>query len=154
MKKRTLSQPLVITWVIWAVLLGGGAGAWAQGNPNLTKMMIKSYDLLEAGKLDEAQKIYEQVLQDDPGNPLALNNLAAIMVKKGKPTKALAYLNQALLKAKGYKVKVNRVCEVDGVCLAFRPLQEVYGNRELEPLIRLNIQMIKGKPPIFPPSSK
>jgi Tfp pilus assembly protein PilF len=95
--------------------------------------------------VDQAQKIYEQVLQEDPGNPLALNNLGAVMVKKGKYKEALSYLNQALPKAKGYKVMVNRVCEVDGVCLAFRPLQEVYGNQELEPLVRLNIQMVQGK---------
>ncbi|OGP70686.1 MAG: hypothetical protein A2Z73_00775 [Deltaproteobacteria bacterium RBG_13_60_28] len=136
---------------IWAVLLLGNSWAGPQGSPNHTKMMIKSYDLLEAGKPDEAQKIYEQVLKEDPGNPLALNNLAAIMVKKGKPAEALTYLNQALLKAKGYKVMVNRVCEVNGVCLAFRPLQEVYGNQELEPLIRLNIRMIQGKLPAPPP---
>ena len=108
-------------------------------------MMVQSYDLLEAGKVDEAQKIYEQVLKEDPGNPLALNNLGAIMVKKGKDAEALSFLQQALPKAKGYKVKVNRVCALNGVCLAFRPLQEVYGNQDLEPLIKLNIQMVKGK---------
>jgi tetratricopeptide (TPR) repeat protein len=147
MQKRTLSKALIITAVIGAVLLCGDAGAWAQSHPRHTKMMIKSYDLLEAGKFDAAQKIYEQVLQEDPGNPLALNNLAAIMVKKGKKAEALAYLKQALPKAKGYKVMVNRVCQVNGVCLAFRPLQEVYGNQELEPLIRLNLRMLQGKPP-------
>jgi Tfp pilus assembly protein PilF len=128
-----------------AALLLEGSGAWAQAGKNLNKMMIQSYDLLEAGKVDEAQKIYEQVLKEDPGNPLALNNLGAVMVKKGKYKEALAYLQQALPKAQGYKVMVNRVCEVEGVCLAFRPLQEVYGNQELEPLIRLNIRMIQGK---------
>jgi tetratricopeptide (TPR) repeat protein len=150
MERRTGSIALIMATAIWAVLLLGNSWAGPQGSPHLTKMMVKSYDLLEAGKLDEAQKIYEQVLQEDPGHPLALNNLAAIMVKKGKPAEALTYLNQALLQAKGYKVMVNRVCEVNGVCLAFRPLQEVYGNQELEPLIRLNIQMLKGKPAASP----
>jgi len=131
--------------VIWAALLVGSAGAQTQSGGQLTKMMVQSYDLLEAGQVDEAQKIYEQVLKQDPGNPLALNNLAAIMVKKGKDTEALSYLQQALPKAKGYKVKVNRVCALNGVCLAFRPLQEVYGDQELEPLIRLNMQMVKAK---------
>jgi len=137
--------PLIIAAALVAVLLLGSAGVYAQTDKKLTSMMIQSYDLLEAGKVDQAQKIYEQVLQEDPGNPLALNNLGAVMVKKGKYKEALSYLNQALPKAKGYKVMVNRVCEVDGVCLAFRPLQEVYGNQELEPLVRLNIQMVQGK---------
>jgi Tfp pilus assembly protein PilF len=108
-------------------------------------MMVRSYDLLESGKIEEAQKLYEQVLKEDPGNPLALNNLGAIMVTKGKNAEALSYLRQALPKAKGYRVKVNRVCVVNGICLAFRPLQEVYGDQELAPLIRLNMQMVKGK---------
>jgi tetratricopeptide (TPR) repeat protein len=128
-----------------ASLLLASTSAWAQTGKNHTQMMIQSYDLLEAGKVDEARKIYLQVLKEDPGNPLALNNLGAVMVKQGKYQEALTYLEQALPKAKGYKVKVNRVCEVDGVCLAFRPLQQVYGNQELAPLVKLNIQMIQGK---------
>jgi Tfp pilus assembly protein PilF len=107
--------------------------------------MIQSYDLLEAGKTDEAQKLYEEALKEDPGNPLALNNLGAIMVKKGKYKEGLAYLQQALPKAKGFKVKINRVCEIDGVCLAFRPLQAEYGDLDLEPLVRLNIQLVRQK---------
>lgn len=145
MREAIFKAALVTAAVIWAALLPGGVGVRAQDRGDLTKMMIRSYDLLEAGKVDEAQKIYEQVLKGDPGNPLALNNLGAIMVKKGKYQEALAYLQQALPKTKGYKIMVNRVCEVDGVCLAFRPLQEVYGNQELEPLVKLNIQMIRGK---------
>lgn len=151
MRIRKSKKALIMAAAACAALLLGGAGAWAQAGKNLTKMMIQSYDLLEAGKVDEAQKIYEQVLKEDPGNPLALNNLGAVKVKQGKYQEALAYLQQALLKAKGYKVMVNRVCEVNGICLAFRPLQEVYGNQELEPLIRLNIQMLKGK--LAPPGA-
>jgi len=143
MRKPKLA--LIIAAAMGAVLMLGSSGVYAQADKNPNKMMIRSYDLLEAGKVDEAQKIYEQVLKDDPGNPLALNNLGAVMAKKGKYQEALAYLQQALPQAKGYKVMVNRVCEVNGVCLAFRPLQEVYGNQDLEPLVRLNIQMIQGK---------
>lgn len=134
-----------------AVLLPGLAVAQAQtkakpqANKNLTKLMIQSYDLLEAGKLDAAEKIYQQVLQKDPGNPLALNNLGAIMVKKGKYRAALVYLQQARVRAKDYKVKVNRLCSIAGICLAFRPLEEVYGNQDLEPLITLNLRMLKAK---------
>jgi hypothetical protein len=31
------------------------------------------------------------------------------------------------------------------VCLAFRPAAAVYGDQELDPLIRLNIELIKAK---------
>ena len=101
------------------------AQAQAQANKDFNKMMIQSYDLLEAGKLEEAQKIYQEILKKDPGNPLALNNMGAIMVKKGKYRAALVYLRQAKLRAQGYQVQVNRVCSMDNICLAFRPLQEV-----------------------------
>ena len=145
MRKLFCNTAALAAMVVWAALLLGSAGAQTQGSGHLTTMMVRSYDLLEAGKVDEAQKIYEQVLKQDPGNPLALNNLGAIMVKKGQDAEALSFLQQALPKAKGYKVKVNRVCALNGVCLAFRPLQEVYGNQDLEPLIKLNIQMVKAK---------
>ena len=117
----------------------------AQTDAGLTKMLVESYDLLEAGNLAQAQKIYEQILQQDPGNPLALNNLGAIKVKDHKFPEAISYLEQALPRARGYKFKVNRVCSVDGICLAFRPLLEVYGDTELEPLIKFNIDMVKAR---------
>lgn len=139
---RTMAVAAAVIGV--ALLLGNSPGL-AQDNLKLTRMMIQSYDLLEAGKVEEAQKIYEQVLKEDPANPLAWNNLGAVMVTKGKNAEALSYLQKALDNAKGYRVKVNRVCAVNGICLAFRPLQEVYGDQELAPLIGLNIQMVQGK---------
>jgi tetratricopeptide (TPR) repeat protein len=117
----------------------------ARADAGITKMLVESYDLLEAGKLAQAQKIYEQILKQDPGNPLALNNLGAIKVKENRFPEALTYLEQALPRARGYKIKVNRVCSVDGICLAFRPLEAVYGNQDLEPLVRLNISLVKAR---------
>lgn len=108
-------------------------------------MLVDSYDFLEAGQLDEAKAIFRDILQRDPGNPLALNNLGAVMVKERKYQEALHYLEQALPRARGYKVRVNRVCALDGLCLAFRPLQEVYGDQDLEPLVKLNIDMVKAR---------
>jgi Flp pilus assembly protein TadD len=164
MRKRKLNKVLIIATALGAVLALGSAGAQAQtkadtkaktqaqAKKDLNLMMIQSYDLLEAGKLDEAQKIYHKVLKADPGNPLALNNLGAIMVKKGKYRAALVYLRQAKLRAKEYQVQVNRVCSMDGICLAFRPLQAVYGNQSLEPLVTLNLQMLQAK--MFPAPAK
>jgi predicted Zn-dependent protease len=108
------------------------------------KMLIDSYDLMEKGKFDKAEKLLEKVLQKDPGNPLALNNMAAIMVKKKAFDKADTLLNQALPKAQGYMVQVNRVCSVGNICLAFKPVTAGTGNQELAPLIKMNIEMVKG----------
>jgi len=117
----------------------------AQTDAGLTKMLVESYDLLEAGKLAEAQKIYEQILKQDPGNPLALNNLGAMKVKENKFPEALALLSQALPRAQGYKLQVNRVCDMRGLCLAFRPLEAVYGDQDLAPLVQLNLSLVKAK---------
>jgi tetratricopeptide (TPR) repeat protein len=119
--------------------------AWTQDDATLSKKMVESYDLLEAGKLAQAQALYQEILQQDPGNPLAMNNLGAIEVKKRNYQEALKYLKQALPRAQGYKIRVNQVCAMDGICLAFRPLQEVYGDTELLPLIRFNIDMVKAR---------
>ncbi len=140
MKSRYKGVLLAVVWMLAAAAPGG-----AMTPGELTNLFIESYDLLEAGKLDKAQEIYHKILSEDPGNPLALNNLAAIKVKQKKYGEALKLLDQALPRAQGYKVKVNKVCDVEGVCLAFRPLALEYGNQDLEPLIRLNIQMVKAK---------
>ena len=135
------SWQLVVLVAALALALAGPV--WADAG--LTKMLVESYDLLEAGKLAEAQKIYEQILKQDPGNPLALNNLGAIKVKENKLSEALSCLSQALDRAQGYKLQVNRVCDMQGLCLAFRPQEAVYGDQELAPLIQLNLSLVKGK---------
>lgn len=106
-------------------------------------MLMKSFEMMEKGKFDGAQKLLDKVLAKDPGNPLALNNLAAVMVKMKKFDKADTYLNQALPRAKGYMVQINRVCQVGGICVAFKPATGGTGNQELEPLIKMNIDMVK-----------
>jgi hypothetical protein len=40
-------------------------------------------------------------------------------------------------------VQVNRVCQVRGICLAFKPVTAGTGNQELAPLVMLNIDMVK-----------
>ena len=136
-------QSWQIVVVVAALALALAGPVWADAG--LTKMLVESYDLLEAGKLAEAQKIYEQILKQDPGNPLALNNLGAIKVKENKFPEALAYLSQALDRARGYKLQVNRVCDMQGLCLAFRPLEAVYGNQDLAPLVQFNLNLVRAK---------
>ena len=115
------------------------------GNQDLRRSLVQSYDLLEAGKLAEAKQIYEEILEKYPNNPLALNNLGAIYVREKDYQRALNCLERALPRAQDYKMLVNRVCDVDGVCLAFRPTAVEYGNHELEPLIAANIDMVKDR---------
>ena len=141
MKRK--SWQIVVMAAALGLALAGLVGA--QSDAGLTKMLVESYDLLEAGKLAEAQKIFEQVLKQDPGNPLALNNLGAIKVKENQLREALAYLSQALPRAQTYKLKVNRVCDMQGLCLAFRPLEAVYGDQDLGPLVQLNLSLVTAK---------
>ena len=115
------------------------------GNQDLRRSLVQSYDLLEAGKLAEAKQIYEEILEKHPNNPLALNNLGAIYVREQDYQRALNCLERALPRAQDYKMLVNRVCDVDGVCLAFRPTAVEYGNHDLEPLIAANIEMVKDR---------
>ena len=115
---RAISVGLAL--ILGLTLAAAGQVHARAADPFLDKL-IQSYDLLEAGKLDEARKIYDELLKTRPGDPLVLNNLAALLVKQGKLAEAREHLEKALPKAKGYKVRVNRVCDVDGICLAFRP---------------------------------
>lgn len=125
-----------------ALVLCTAGLAFAQVD-DVNKMLMSSFEMLEKGKYKDAQKVLEKVLQKDPGNPLGLNNLAAVMVAQKKFDKADTYLNQALPRAKGYMVQVNRVCQVGGICLAFKPVTAGTGNQELAPLVMLNIDMVK-----------
>jgi tetratricopeptide (TPR) repeat protein len=129
--------------ILAALSLIGPALSWAQDRGEVAGMLDAGFSLLEQGKIDHAQKVYEEILQKDPGNPLALNNLAAIMVKQGKYDQALGYLKQALGRASGYKVTLNRVCDVDGVCAAYRLSQDKFGSEDLEGVIKANILMVE-----------
>jgi tetratricopeptide (TPR) repeat protein len=138
---------MVIACLAIGVALLWGSSSLAQHNdqPDLMEMLVKSYDLLEADKLPEAKRAYEDLLAKFPGNPLALNNLAALSVREKDYPKALNYLEQALARAKGYKVSVDRQCDADKVCLAFRPGAPEYATQDLEPLIAANLDMVKAK---------
>ncbi len=138
--KRTSVKILCL---VLALVLCGAVMAFAQKAKDVNAMLIESYDLLEQGKFDAAEKNLKAVLAQDPGNPLALNNMAAVMVKKKKFDKADTYLKQALPRAKGYMVQINRVCQVGGICLAFKPVVGSTGNQELAPLVMLNQDMVK-----------
>jgi tetratricopeptide (TPR) repeat protein len=130
-----LAAILVILSLSFPGLVWGQAGGADRLNAG--------YDLLEQGKVDQAHKIFEEVLRQDPGHPLALNNLAAILVKKGQYDQALASLRRALPRSRGFKVALNRVCNVDGVCAACRVGDEKFGIEDLEGVVKSNILMVE-----------
>ena len=145
--KRTWVK--VIAIAVALALCGAGAAFAAKAKKapaefNVGKALLQSYDMIEKKQYKKADVILDQILKHDPGNPLALNNKASVMVAEKKFDKADTYLNQALAKAKGYMVQVNRVCSVGNICLAFKPVSGGTGNQDLEPLIKMNIEMVKG----------
>jgi len=143
--KRTWVKVICIALAL--TLCGAGvvfAAKKAEKDVDVGKALIDSYELLSKAKYAQAEKLLNKVLAKDPGNPLALNNLASVMVGMKKFDKADTYLNQALPKAKGYMVQVNRVCTVGNICMAFKPVAGGTGNQDLEPLIKMNIEMVKG----------
>jgi tetratricopeptide (TPR) repeat protein len=83
-------------------------------NPETAMMLAKSCELIDKGNFDKAEEILQKVLQNDATNPVGLNNLAAIMIKRKQYDKALYYLEKALPNAKTYVVKANMVCDIDG----------------------------------------
>ena len=143
--KRTWVKVICIALAL--TLCGAGvvfAAKKAEKEVDVSKALIDSYELLSKAKYAQAEKLLNLVLAKDPGNPLALNNMASVMVGMKKFDKADTYLNQALPKAKGYMVQVNRVCTVGNICMAFKPVSGGTGNQDLEPLIKMNIEMVKG----------
>ena len=132
-----------LTVLLVALSLIGPGLIWAQGQAGVAGRLNAGYDWLEQGKFDQAQKVFEEVLRQDPGHPLALNNLAAIMVKKGNYDQALACLKRALPRSRGFKVALNRVCNVDGVCAACRMNEEQFGTEDLEGVVKSNILMVE-----------
>lgn len=143
MPRRLFICLILVLGLAW--LASAAALAQVGAPPELMALLVKSYDFLEQGNLAEAKQIYEDLLEKHPDNPLVLNNLGAIYVRERDYQRALNCLERALPRARGYKVLVNRLCDVDGVCLAFRPAAVEYGTHDLEPLIAINIEMVKAK---------
>jgi tetratricopeptide (TPR) repeat protein len=148
--KRTSSKVIVI--LVALTFIATASAAFGQGicppakiTGSVESILSRGYCLFIAGKFKEAQKEFELALKKDPGNPVALNDLAAVMVKENKLDKADTYLKEALPKAKGYKILVNRVCGVQDICLALEPYTVGAGNQDMGELVELNIKMVEAK---------
>ncbi len=138
--------------VLLLVLTFGVSAAFAQGicppakiTGDIESMLSRGYCLFIAGKYKEAEAEFQNVLKKDPGNPIALNDLAAVYVKENKLDKADTLLKEALPKAQGYKIYVNRVCGVQDICLAIEPYKVGTGNQDLGELVKMNLNMVEAK---------
>jgi Tfp pilus assembly protein PilF len=131
---------LVILYLLLGLILA--APAFTQGDAALAGKINAGYELLEQGKFSEARKVYEEVLKQHPDHPLALNNLASIFCKERKYDQSLALLRRALPKAGGYKITLNRVCNVEGVCAAYPLSTDNSGKENLDDVIKSNILMV------------
>jgi tetratricopeptide (TPR) repeat protein len=117
--------------------------ASAQSENDLAARLNSGYEMLEKGELDRARQLYEEMLHQYPGNPVALNNLAAILARQGNYEAALSLLNQALGRARGYLVLVDRVCDLESICTAVRVGRDNMVGGDLEDLIKSNILMVR-----------
>ncbi len=148
--KRTSSK--VIAIVLALTFVAAASAAFAQGicppaqiTGSIESILSRGYCQFIAGDFDGAEKTFQMALQKDPGNPIALNDLAAVYVKQNKLDKADTLLKEALPKAQGYKMYVNRVCGVQDICLAIEPYKAGTGNQDLGELVKMNINMVEAK---------
>jgi Flp pilus assembly protein TadD len=72
----------VMISLVLSLLLAWSGEVLAQSDGQIIQRLVESYDLLEAGNLDQAKARFQEILKLDPGNPLALNNLGYIAVKE------------------------------------------------------------------------
>ncbi|MDR1276638.1 MAG: tetratricopeptide repeat protein [Candidatus Accumulibacter sp.] len=68
----------------------------SRGRSGVDPRLSKAYDLLRAGRFDEALPYYDAVLRSDRGNIDAVLGLAAIAGKSGQRERAAAYYRRAL----------------------------------------------------------
>jgi tetratricopeptide (TPR) repeat protein len=154
---RIVAANLII--ILLSLVLGAGAGLAAEaenatGQFNLSKALLESYNLIEKQQYKQAEALLTRILAQDPGNPLALSDKAAILVAQKKFDQAASCLQQAQARAKGYLVQANRTCAVGKICLAFKPAAAGTDNQELAPLIKTNIEMVKFMAAVPPQEKK
>lgn len=64
------------------------------GNPKL--LYAKALKMQNEGRTDQAEALYEQVLQGDPRHLASINNLGVICMQKKKYKRAIAYFHNAI----------------------------------------------------------
>ena len=64
--------------------------------------IAEAVDRHRAGKLDEAEAAYRDILADVPDNPGVLHNLGIIAAQSGRRTEAIALFDRAIEADPGY----------------------------------------------------
>lgn len=108
------------------------------------KEMSDIFQMLNDKKHQEARAALGKILETNPEDPLALNNLAYSWAAEKDCAKALGLLKQAQQKAKGVKVHnivTNMVteCRRLGLFIACQPVKEQAQAVDLEEVIKRNI---------------
>lgn len=107
--------------------------------------IAKGYDFIRAGNYEAAKMEFKKAVERDTNNPFALNNLAAIKSQEGNLKDAMAFLQQATLKADAYLDQVEQTCFVAGLCNAVKPTKIVGPTSTIAPIIQDNIAKLKAK---------
>jgi tetratricopeptide (TPR) repeat protein len=100
---------------------------------------------MKSGKIGAARVQLEQVIQADPFNAYALNNLAVVSEQQGRLKEALAYLLDAETHAAEYTEKPEELCQVGGVCMALKPSQAQGSRSSIAALVHGNLNLLKIK---------
>jgi hypothetical protein len=109
-----------------------------------------SYDLIKQKNYDSAQSVLDEVLLKDPGNALALNNLAYIMITKKDCGKANDYLEKSLERSKGFKIHnmriqiVSRCQKAFGLISVCQPVMTDSESAEFEPVVKENLKELQN----------
>ncbi len=83
-------------------VVSNGKSASANPTPNLTvpdkyaSLVSRAKSLFEQGKLDDAERAYNEILNDDPNNLYALSNLGVVNYKAGKLPQSEKVLTKAV----------------------------------------------------------
>ena len=65
-------------------------------NQHLTTLLDSAYRNHKQGNLSQAELLYHQVLQEEPGNPFSLYGLGTIDMAKGEMSRAIPLLSEAV----------------------------------------------------------
>jgi Flp pilus assembly protein TadD len=135
----------LLIFILWQHL---PAPVWAQTrllSEDAYTPLSLSYQYMKSGKTGAARAQLEQIIQADPYNPYALNNLAVISEQQGRLKEALAYLLDAETHAAEYTEKPEELCQVGGLCMALKPSRAQVSRSSIAALIHGNINLLKIK---------